>query len=284
MLSNKKDDSDIQVTQKFSAIISNPSEYPVFTDRSDELKLNYLDGDGTRYPLYEHLDTRNKRYMGKTICDLMKNLQDPRLFYYAMPSNNAKQQGKADTDFSAYDGIDATQKSEDINSDAESGDFSRINQINYTTFQVGKPSLALSHSEIMLAIAEAITRGWISGNAGTYYNAAMRASMEFYDIGESDITDYINGVAKYNPTKALQQIYEQRYILFYHQNDFEPLFHYHRTGYPQISCGMGQVTATVPYKMLYPQSEQTVNKNNWDNAIKAQGYTSDRILNKLWIY
>src|ERR1044072_7141845 len=72
MLSNKVDDAELKVKQRFNAILTNPAEYPIFENASDEARLNYRNTDNVRYPLYNFLDVRNKRFMGKSLCDMMK--------------------------------------------------------------------------------------------------------------------------------------------------------------------------------------------------------------------
>jgi hypothetical protein len=282
MLSKKESDSDLQVAKRFNDIISNPAQYPIFESDDDEAKVNYLDYENVRYPLYMDFNVRNKRFIGKTLADLLKKLQDPRLFYYATPFLNAAAQGK--TGFDAYEGIDASKSLTAATEDGSTGNYSRVNSHNYTELPIGKPSLGFSYAELMLAIAEAAERGWVQANAGSYYERAVQSSFKFYDIIGST-ADYLTR----NPLSAvkenaLTQLYEQRYILFNAQSDFEAFFHYHRTNFPVIVNGLGQATAVVPFRLLYPTDEQRVNAANYKDALKAQGFNTDGILMKPWLY
>ncbi len=284
MLSNKMDDAELKVKERFNAILTNPAEYPIFENASDEARLNYRNTDNVRYPLYNFLDVRNKRFMGKSLCDLMKSLHDERLFVYAQQTENSRKSGTPATDFNAYNGIDASQSLPDIGTQASTGDYSRINTAHYTESPTGDPSLFLSYAEVMLAIAEAGTRGWVSVDAGAYYNKAVTAAFEFYGLGSKAAAYLAQAPVKWDATNGLTQVYQQRNILFYFQDDFEPLFHYHRTGYPVIKCGPGQASAKVPYRQLYPVNETNVNKQHMTEAINRQGYTEDNIMNKIWLY
>lgn len=284
MLSNKADDPDLKVKTSFAAILNNPGEYPIFENTDMEAKLNYRDATNVRYPLYQQLETRNKRYIGKTICDLMKSTKDERLFIYADQTESAKRAGLPVNDFSTYEGVDASLAIGAINNMVASSNYSRVNTDYYTTRPVGNPALALGYAELMFAIAEAGVRGWINADAKECYEKAITASYTFYGLSNKAAA-YISGdLVNWDPARALEQIYQQRYLLFFYQCDFEPLFHYHRTGYPQITCGAGQITTSVPYRLRYPINEQNTNKQNLEKALADQGFSEDNSMNKLWIY
>lgn len=281
MLSKKEGDQDLQVAKRFNDIVSNPSQFPIFESDADEAKMAYRDSENIRYPLYMDFNVRNKRFMGKTLTDMLKRLEDPRLFYYAVPFANAAAQGK--TGFDAYEGIDASKSLTAATEDGSTGNYSRVNTVNYTDNPIGKPSLGFSYAELMLAIAEAAERGWVTVNPASYYERAIQSSFRFYSIANPEAYVTRNPLSS-TKENALNQIYEQRYILFNAQSDFELFFHYHRTNFPAIVCGLGQATNIVPFRLLYPADEQRVNGANYTNALKAQGFASDAILMKPWLY
>ncbi|NRF38343.1 SusD/RagB family nutrient-binding outer membrane lipoprotein [Pedobacter foliorum] len=282
MLSKKESDQDLQVAKRFNDIISNPGLYPIFERDEDEAKISYRDYENIRYPLYMDFNVRNKRFIGKTLADLLKRLEDPRLFYYATPFLNAAAQGK--TGFDAYEGIDASKSLTAATEDASTGNYSRVNSRNYTELPIGKPSLGFSYAELMLAIAEATERGWVQANAAIFYEHAVQSSFQFYDVAGSAAAYLTKNPLSSVKETALTQLYEQRYILFNAQSDFELFFHYHRTNFPVIVNGQGQATAIVPFRLLYPTDEQRVNAANYKDALKAQGFNADNILMKPWLY
>ena len=49
----------------------------------------------------------------------------------------------------------------------------------------------LGYAEQEFLIAEAISRGWVTGDAKQHYENGVRASMEFYGIGDADINAYL---------------------------------------------------------------------------------------------
>ncbi|ETZ20982.1 SusD/RagB family nutrient-binding outer membrane lipoprotein [Pedobacter sp. V48] len=282
MLSKKESDTDLQIAKRFNDIVSSPTLYPIFEGDEDEAKISYRDYENIRYPLYMDFNVRNKRFIGKTLADILKKLEDPRLFYFATPFLNAAAQGKRG--FDAYQGIDASKSLTAATEDGASGNYSRVNGHNYTELPIGKPSLGFSYAELMLAMAEAAERGWIQANASTFYEHAVQSSFKFYDLAGSDQAYLVRNPLSSVKEIALSQIYEQRYILFNAQSDFEVFFHYHRTNFPVIVSGQGQATAVVPFRFLYPTDEQRVNAANYQDALKTQGFTSDNILMKPWLY
>ena len=286
MMSKKASDPALGIPQRFDEIVSNPGEYPIFSSEEDQALVNYLNTEGVRYPFYNDLDLGSKRYIGKELCDLLVSLEDPRLFVFADPSELSQASDpNARYDFNNYKGVDVTLSLDEVNALIANKEFSRINAAHYADNPVGEPSLALSYSEVMLALAEASVLGWTNAvDARRCYEEAIRSSFNFYGLS-ADYTSYIeNPAVAYDENNALTQIYRQRYIIYMIQGDFMSLFHYHRTGFPEMVCGRGQVTTGVPYRMRYPQVEVDMNQVNMEDALRNQGFAEDDEMNKLWIY
>jgi len=282
-LSRQSVDPDLKVIDRFKTIMGDPARYPVFENSKDEVQVAYRDYDLIRYPMYQDYNVQNKRFMGKPLIDLLKRLADPRLFYYALPSQKAVENGLDRFDFSAYAGIDGSLSLTDVTAQASTGAFSRIHVTNYTTTPIAKPSLAYSYAEFMLILEEAQQRGWISDDHD-FYERSIQSAFEHYDMSAASKDYLIRNPLDANREKALQQLFEQRYILFFHQGDFEVFFEYHRTGYPIIKMGPGQATAAVPYRMMYPLSERNTNSDNYNKALHQQGISQESIMNPLWIH
>lgn len=281
MLSNRTDDADLKPAEAFARIIADPLNYPIFESEEEQAQLDYLNSQGVMYPCYNDLDMRNKRFIGDVICDLLVSLKDPRLFVFAQPAVSFSGEIPAD-DFRAYKGLDASKALTDVSADAATGEYSRININRYTSDPVGEPALFLSYSELMLAKAEAAVRGWISADASLCYQEAIRASFNYYGC-EADYEDYVVRNA-FDENRGLEQICQQRYILFFMQGDYESWFHALRTGYPHIECGKGQMVSQLPYRLRYPQNEIDVNQEHMEEALSAQGFQEDASDQKPWIY
>lgn len=281
-LSDHSNDPELDVKDRFKTIVSDPGRYPIFENENDEIRIAYRDYDLIRYPMYQDFNVQNKRFMGKTLVDLMKRLEDHRLFYYALPAQKSLENGLVPFDFDAYQGIDGSLSLTDVTQQASTGNFSRIDVTNYTNTPIGKPSLAYSYAEFMLILEEAKQLKWIS-NTDSFYETAVRSSFDYYGMSDAIPAYLTKNPLSTNTDQALQQIYEQRYILFFHQADFEAFFDYHRTGYPIIKTGNGQATKAVPFRMMYPLSEKNTNKENYNKALQQQGMSEDTIMAPLWI-
>lgn len=289
MLSGKEADADLQVATRFDRIVSDPTEYPVFETAADQLALNYLNTTGVRYPGYNSMDIQSKNYLTTEFCDLLVGMRDPRLFVIADPSEKAQEANPegARYDFASYKGVDMTMSMADVNDAISTKEISRPNVEYYTLNPQAEPSLAFGYSEFMLALAEGAARGWTGAvDAATCYNEAIKTSFDFYGVPAAEYTTYVasSSAAAYDSAKGIEQIALQRFILFTRQGDFHPLFHYHRTGFPEITCGIGQVKTAVPFRFRYPQNEINVNSVNMEAALKNQGFAEDDSALKPWIY
>lgn len=287
MMSKKASDQSLGIPKRFQEIVENPTEYPIFSTFTDQLQIKYLNSDGVTYPLYNDIDMISKRYIGKEICDLLKELQDPRLFIYAEPSEKSQEENPANAqyDFNNYQGVDATLPLNDINVALNDKTFSRINRKRYSQTQEGEPSVVLSYAEVMYALAEAYQLGWITSiNPQKCYEEGIKASFSFYGL-DNYYEQYIqNKNVSYNQQKALLQIYQQRYIIYMMQNDYMSLFQYHRTGYPEMKCGKGQITNQVPFRMRYPLNEVNMNHTHHQEALNNQGFAEDNEMCIPWLY
>jgi hypothetical protein len=58
---------------------------------------------------------------------------------------------------------------------------------------------------------------------------------------------------------------------------------YRRTGMPALETGQDDLNGgRYPVRFLYPSSEQTLNKANYDSAVSAMGGEGDNINTKGW--
>jgi hypothetical protein len=143
--------------------------------------------------------------MEKGFVIMLQSLNDPRLFSFASPVT-----GKPANVFSSYLGVDAGLTISEQQNDGANA--SRLNS-RYWLSQINEPHIFLSYSEQEFLIAEAISRGWVTGDAATHYNNGVTASMSFYGINSSTAATYLaQPTVAYNPANALTQIITQKYI------------------------------------------------------------------------
>lgn len=137
----------------------------------------------------------------------------------------------------------------------------------------------IKNSEVQFILAEAAERGMISGDAETYYNAGVRASLSYWGVSDADIDAYLNqSSVKYDGSLAL--LLTQKTIALWNV-DYQGWMNYRRTGLPALEPGPDSLNGDLyPVRFLYPSSEQTLNTENYKAAVEAMG--GDNINAKGW--
>lgn len=128
----------------------------------------------------------------------------------------------------------------------------------------------IKNSEVQFILAEAAQRGIISGDAETYYNAGVEASLGYWGVAAEDITAYLaQDAVAYDGT--LELLLTQKTLALWNV-DFQGWFNYRRTGLPALEAGPDNLNQDrYPVRFLYPESEQNDNKENYEAAIQAIG-------------
>ncbi|MGY8712083.1 SusD/RagB family nutrient-binding outer membrane lipoprotein, partial [Bradyrhizobium sp. 18BD] len=101
-LSAKENNTTLNVKQRFANIVNNPSKYPLFSSNADNGQLKFYDLVNNRYTYYLNADFHTAIYMEAGYVDLLKSLNDVRLFSFADKAPNYT--NLQTTDFNAYGG------------------------------------------------------------------------------------------------------------------------------------------------------------------------------------
>ncbi|WP_339867260.1 SusD/RagB family nutrient-binding outer membrane lipoprotein [uncultured Algoriphagus sp.] len=142
-------------------------------------------------------------------------------------------------------------------------------------------------SQNYLLLAEARQRGWItSGDVESYFNAGVRAHMlqlGTVDEGSSIALGEIDAYLSANPfdsSKAMEQIGMQYWVSSF-LNGPEAFANFRRTGFPILQANpyQGREVEFIN-RLTYPNSEISVNSENVQAAISAQG--ADNLATKVW--
>ena len=287
-LSKRAGDASSTVKTDFAAIVANQ---PLMTSLTDNAQLVYLDQEGNRYPMFNSSTFGSGMYMDSTFVALLADKKDPRLFTFCTQTKNAKSAGLAVDDFSSYDGGDPAAPYATVNAKAVAGNISKPHSRFYAS-AVNEPQILMGYSEQELILAEAIVRGWISGDAATHYEAAVKSSFRFYEtyvsayagyLGESAAITYIasskNTLTGLSAEQKIERIVDQKYIQSYFQGMWTPFFEHLRTGYPAFRRQTG---VSVPKRWMYPQAEYNNNAANVKAALDRQFGGQDNISNALW--
>jgi hypothetical protein len=309
-LSKKEADTDLAVKQKFADMVGNPTKYPLPTGLSDNLQYIH-NSTQSKYPRNQDNfgQSATRENMAKTYVDLLVERKDPRLFVVAEPATAKLAAGLKPTDFAAFVGASSGEDLQDMATKVLKGEYSFQNRKHYYTSYVGEPVFIIAYPELMFNIAEGINRGWASGDAASYYQKGIAASMEFYGLkdGANTVTFSRDGgifnfdtytvsvsLADYlaqpsvsyagNNATGLTQILTQKYIAFFQNSGLEAFYNQRRTGVPTFLTGVGTSNSgRIPKRWLYPQSERTTNGDNLKAAITSQYGANDDINATMWL-
>lgn len=289
-LSKHENSNEFNVKAEFASIVNSK---PLFTNISGEdAQLVFLNQEGNRYPEFNSSGYGSGMYMDSTFIRRLQDRRDPRLFVIATQTRLGKEEGKALDDFTSYEGGDPIAPYARVNDKAVAGKLSKVLE-RYTQDPTTEPLILVSYAEQQFIIAEAIVRGWITGNAETAYENGIRSGFKFYEsyakgiggfVAEDKVTAYLNQpiikLSAVNSQEAkLERIMMQKYLRSFHQGGLTSYVDNLRTGYPEFRKGAG---VNIPYRWMYPQAEYNTNGTNVSEAIQRQFSGSDNVHSKTW--
>jgi len=306
-LSKRADDTaDLGIKQKFADIITNPTKYPLMGSNADNMIFTFNAAYNT-YPHTPKDGNNNYQNIGSTYLKLTTATEDPRTFIVATPAPAEITKGKKVSDFTAYVGSDMSDAIADLFTNSTAGKYSFTNFNRYYGSVVGPESyILMGYSEMNFNIAEGINRGWVTGDAASYYTKGINASLAFYGLTEGatltigDLTgktlgtvnvslkNFLNNanvVYKGNNTGGLEQILNQKYVSFFQNSAWEAFYNQRRTGFPKtfITSGGGiNSVGKVPSRWQYPVDESTYNTANYTTAL-GQFNGKDDIYSPIWL-
>ncbi|MDR0559533.1 MAG: SusD/RagB family nutrient-binding outer membrane lipoprotein [Prevotellaceae bacterium] len=223
-------------------------------------------------PQHAHFVSRNDYRISKTIVDKLKSLNDPRLPVYAdLPKDNST------TDYAGgANGL--------TDEAANNQGFDKISLPGKYFISSAAPAVIYSYAEVLFNLSEAVQRGYISGSvtAQDYYRQAITASLAQFGITDPAIvTAYLSQPAvQYDATNWKKSIGEQKWIAFFGQG-LDSFTEWRRLDYPQLAAGPASVLdGEIPVRLLYPGTEQSLNRKNREAAVARQG--ADLLTTKLW--
>ncbi|MCD8540938.1 MAG: SusD/RagB family nutrient-binding outer membrane lipoprotein [Leadbetterella sp.] len=289
-LSKHENDGELNIKSEFASIVNSK---PLFTSISgDDAQLVFLNQEGNRYPEFNSSGYGSGMYMDSTFIRRLQDRNDPRLFVIATQTRLGKEEGKALDDFSSYEGGDPAAPYARVNDKAVAGKLSKVLE-RYTQDPTTEPLVLISYAEQQFILAEAIIRGWITGNAETAYENGIRSGFKFYEnyakgiggfTGEDKVAAYLQQPiiklsAVSSPTEKLERIMMQKYLRSFHQGGLSSYTDNLRTGYPEFRKSAG---VNIPYRWMYPQAEYNTNGANVSEAIQRQFSGSDNVHSKTW--
>ena len=210
--------------------------------------------------------------LSATLVGMMEATGDPRLPIFGAPSENTG------VIAGMPNGLDETTLP-DNPTGTSTADFSRINP---TIVSVASPMMFMTYAETELLLAEAAMRGWGASDAGSHFEAGLRAGVkmwEHYDASFAVDEAAVDAFVAANPFDAangMEQIGNQYWLATF-LNEYEAFSNWRRTGFPALTPVnyAGNVTnGQIPLRLATNPGEGSLNPN-FEAAKTRQGLGSD---------
>ena len=244
---------------------------------ADNAVVPYLNSAPNQFPLFNAATGIYQGLkMSETVENKLKQWNDPRISAFFNPTRKSELEGNPE-----FNGLQNGLSSQTISErEIDLNDLSLLSD-RFRAVPDGVDAQIMLYSEVQFALAEAVERGFISGNAKTYYQNGINSHFEYYDT--SLPSDYfmreaiaLNGTTEENLEKILTQKWLSLFMVGH-----EAWFNIRRTGIPQLVPGPDNFNNDrYPVRYLYPESEQAVNKENYEEAVDRIG--GDNINAKNW--
>lgn len=214
----------------------------------------------------------NEVRLSKTMFDILTERNDPRLQVFARPNAQGE-----------YAGLQNGQPHSELSQNLDTHFRPNFSNIGEFFIQDDTPHFLVTVAESYLMKAEAVQRGFLVGStAEEYYNLGIIASFQQFGITDTEVIEtYLNGPAKFDPSKALEQIWTQRWIALY-PNGHEAWSVVRRTGVPQMMQPVYTFPGNeeMPRRKQFPDSERQYNAENYQKAVARMG--GDSQYTRLW--
>lgn len=220
------------------------------SSNAENVAFHYLSAPPNTNPVWVNLVQSGRKdfVAANTIVDFMKGLSDPRIPLYFTTDASGGYSGGI---YAASNNYQAYSKPADV----------IIDPTNEALFY--------DYAEVRFLLAEAAERGFsVGGTAAEHYEAAIRASIEYWGGSSTDADAYLaNPDVAYAtaPGDWKTKIGNQKWIALYNRG-FEGWTEWRRLDAPTLNVPDGLTYNDIPKRYTYPVQEQTLNATNWSNA------------------
>lgn len=227
---------------------------PEFLDNGEDAQISYLSTAGNQNPLYGEivgLGNVQNLIASATSTDTMAANDDERRFAFYSGTATGVRQGfynaPSGTAFSAPSplvGANATDEESAL-----------------------APVKLISGYESLFLQAEAIARGWATGDDQQLFEDGIAASFEAYGLDNSDYDPYIAGSywgmypSGGTTAEKIRHIITQKWFSMNGNQGFEAWTEWRRTGYPDflVISANSRIGNVFPQRFFYPSSELNTN-------------------------
>lgn len=232
----------------------------VISSNAGNVVYNFLADENNDNPWQDRFQTRLDFNISKPMADLMLATNDPRLPVFA-------------------DVAVLTQKYVGMPYGLEQGAAGAIpnGQVSFLGIDMreqSSPGYVMTYSQMQFSLAEGAMRGWITGDAKTFYEAGIKASFEQYGVyGAANYAAFIADPAvAYSPAKGKEQIITQKWVSLYTYG-YEAWAEFRRTGFPKLTPAPNPISVSkiIPLRQAYPTTERDLNGANYTAALTMLG-------------
>ena len=232
---------------------------------------------------------RGNVYLGKPFVDYLKTTNDPRsrviAVKYELPANPLATAGKEDTEPASQQGAPYGYNESSIltepNYPGKSGAAFKYSQLNRRTLgKIDAAEFFITYSQTQLLLAEAVQRGYITGDVKALYESGVKAHMNQmtqYDPSAAIPAASQDAYLAANPFSAsiaLEQINTQYWVSSF-LNGSEAWANFRRSGFPRLTKnpypGADPSVKDFIRRLVYPVVEKSVNTVNYNAAVARQG-------------
>ncbi len=177
--------ADAAKAQQYVAIATNPANGGLMSSNADNAKIvcssAWAHPNGSTFNGTE----RANYYIAKPFIDLLKNTNDPRLsriaILYEFPANDVATAGTKNTNPADQIGMPMGYNDATIvnapDYPGKSGAAWKYSQVNREIMgKFDATYFFITYSQTQLLLAEAVQRGWVTGNVANIYNAAVKGT------------------------------------------------------------------------------------------------------------
>ena len=245
----------------------------VISSNANSIKYTYLSEDTNDNPWQDRFESRRDYLMSDVFVDVLIGTgsntapEDPRLMKFAEPATTS----------STYVGAPYGK------SNSATDDYSFITNDIINTGNA--PLMIYTYAEVLFARAEAAAMGWTTENAASLYGEAVEASMSQWGVSSADATTYLAA----NAYTGVNDIAYEKWVSLFLQgyNSWAEWRRFKAMGtdarIPLIIAADLLSNATgIPQRHGYSATAPSLNKENYDAAISAQGI--DELDTVLWLF
>jgi hypothetical protein len=253
--------SDVNTTEAQS-LISAAVSTGVFESNDDNASFAFITSEPYVNPIYNFFttDSRSGDFVATSFfVDLLNSYNDPRIAYFY-----------DDNISSGYVGGDYGVKG---------NTYSVLSHLSSTCTASDYPGMLMDYAAVSFALAEAVERGYITGDAEAYYEQGITASFDSWGATDAELSTYLaESTVDYSAGTWKEQIGIQKYFAAFIQGH-EAWTEAKRLDFPVLVTvntydddGVTVLSSTAnPKRMIYPSNESSINEVNYDNASAAIG-------------